>query len=110
MVVHLAVAGDVFDGVLFCAVLFSQEMSWIRSGTELSQFLRILYEMKEELLLSSSFQHWCLQWIFWLISFYVMGKALSGDLNCTLSDFVLQYKLQLNFNGSNPDDSSALPD
>ena len=29
---HLDVAGDVFDGVLFCAVLFSHEMSWIRSG------------------------------------------------------------------------------
>ena len=41
MAVHLAVAGDVFGGVLFCAVLFPQEMSWMRSGTELSQFLRI---------------------------------------------------------------------
>ena len=41
MTVHLAVAGDVFDGVLFYAVLFSHDMSWIRSGTELSQFLRI---------------------------------------------------------------------
>ena len=41
MAVHLAVAGDVFNGVLFCAVLFSHEMSWMRSGTELSQFLRI---------------------------------------------------------------------
>ena len=40
MAVHLAVAGDVFDGVLFCAVLFSHEMSWMRSGIELSQFLR----------------------------------------------------------------------
>ena len=40
MAVHLAVAGDVFDGVLFCAVFF-HEMSWMRSGTELSQFLRI---------------------------------------------------------------------
>ena len=38
---HLAVAVDVFDGVLFCAVLFSHEMSWMRSGTELSQFLRL---------------------------------------------------------------------
>ena len=35
------VAGDVFDDVLFCAVLFSHEMSGMRSGTELSQFLRI---------------------------------------------------------------------
>ena len=41
MAVHLALAGDVFDGVLFCAVFFSHEMSWIRSGIELSQFLRI---------------------------------------------------------------------
>ena len=41
MAVHLAVAGDVFDGVLFHAVFFSHEMSWIRSGFELSQFMRI---------------------------------------------------------------------
>ena len=41
MAVQLAVAGDVFDGVLFCVVLFSHEMSWMRSGAELSQFLRI---------------------------------------------------------------------
>ena len=39
--VHLAVTGDIFDGVLFCAALFSHEMSWVRSGTELSQFLKI---------------------------------------------------------------------
>ena len=40
--VYLAVAEDAFDGVLFCAVLFfSHELSWMRSGTELSQFLRI---------------------------------------------------------------------
>ena len=38
MAVHLAVAGDVFDGVLFCAVY---EMSRMRSGTEKSQFLSI---------------------------------------------------------------------
>ena len=37
MAVHLAAAGDVFDGVLFYAVLFPHEMS----GTELCQFLRI---------------------------------------------------------------------
>ena len=41
MAVHLAVAGDVFDGVLFCAVLFPHEMSWMRYGTELSQSLRM---------------------------------------------------------------------
>ena len=41
MAVHLAVAGDVLDGVLFCAVLFSHEMSWMRSGTELSQSLKM---------------------------------------------------------------------
>ena len=39
--VHLAIAGGVFDGVLFCAVLFSNEMSCMRSGIELSQPLRI---------------------------------------------------------------------
>ena len=37
---HLAVAGDVFDGVFLCCV-FSHEMSWVRSGTSLSQFLRV---------------------------------------------------------------------
>ena len=36
MAVHLAVAGDVVDGVVFLAVLFSHEMSWKRSGTELT--------------------------------------------------------------------------
>ena len=43
MAAHLAVAGDVVDGVLFCAVifLFSHKMSWMISGTEQSQFLRI---------------------------------------------------------------------
>ena len=29
---HLAVAGDVFDGVFLCCP-FSHEMSWMRSGT-----------------------------------------------------------------------------
>ena len=37
--VHLAFAGDVFDGVFLCCLL-SHDMSWMRSGTELSQFLR----------------------------------------------------------------------
>ena len=41
MAVHLILGCGVFGGVLFCAVLFSHEMSWMRSGTELSQFLRI---------------------------------------------------------------------
>ena len=40
MAVHLAVAGDVLDGVFF-VLSFFPEMSWMRSGTELSQFLRI---------------------------------------------------------------------
>ena len=31
----------VFGSVLFCAVLFPHKMSWMRSGTELSQFLKI---------------------------------------------------------------------
>ena len=38
---HLAVAVDVFDCVLFCAVLLSYETSWMRSGTKFSQFLKI---------------------------------------------------------------------
>ena len=37
MVVHLAVAGDVSDGVFLCCPF----LSWMRSGTVLSQFLRI---------------------------------------------------------------------
>ena len=32
--------GDVFDGVFLCCP-FSHEMSWMRSGTYLSQFLRL---------------------------------------------------------------------
>ena len=42
MAVHLSVAGDAFDGVFFfVCCLFSDEVSQMRSGTELSQFLRI---------------------------------------------------------------------
>ena len=41
MTVHLAVTGDVFGGILFCASPFSRVMSWMRIGTELSQFLKI---------------------------------------------------------------------
>ena len=41
MAVNLAVACDVFGGVLFCAVLFPTRMSWMRAGSELSQFRRI---------------------------------------------------------------------
>ena len=32
---------DAFDRVLVCAVLFYHEMSWMKSETELSQFLRM---------------------------------------------------------------------
>ena len=38
--VHLAVAGDVFDGVFLCSP-FSHQMPWMRSGTDLSLFLRV---------------------------------------------------------------------
>ena len=38
--VHLAVAGEVFDGVFLCCP-FSHDMSWIRSGTKMRQFLRV---------------------------------------------------------------------
>ena len=41
MAVHLAVAGDLFYGVLFCAVFFPTRCLGMRSKTELSQFLRI---------------------------------------------------------------------
>ena len=41
MAVHLTVAGDVFGDVLVYAVPFVYEMSWMRSGTELSQCLII---------------------------------------------------------------------
>ena len=40
MAVHLAAAGDVFGGVLFYAVLLPHKVTWMRSATELSQFLR----------------------------------------------------------------------
>ena len=43
MAVHLAVAGDVFDVCIWCLSVcfpFSHDISWVRSGTELSQFLR----------------------------------------------------------------------
>ena len=36
----MAVASDAFDGVFLCCS-FYYEMSWIRSGTQLSQFLRV---------------------------------------------------------------------
>ena len=38
--VHLAVAGDVFDGFFLCYP-FSHEMSWMRSGIQLSQFVLV---------------------------------------------------------------------
>ena len=38
--VHLAVAGGVYDSVFLCCPLF-HEMSWMRSLTSLSQFLRV---------------------------------------------------------------------
>ena len=38
--VYLAVGGDIFDGVFLC-FHFCHEMSRIRSGTYLSQFLRV---------------------------------------------------------------------
>ena len=46
MAVHRAVAGEIFDGVLFGVVLFPHEMSWMRSRTELSQFLGIFLSLK----------------------------------------------------------------
>ena len=40
--VHLAVASDVFDGVFLCCPFYN-EMSWMRSGIELSQFLTVFF-------------------------------------------------------------------
>ena len=40
MALHLAVDGDVFDGVYFVLSFFPRD-SWMICGTELSQFLRI---------------------------------------------------------------------
>ena len=40
MIVHLAVAGGVFDDVTLC-YSFSRDLSWMKSGTEFRQFLRI---------------------------------------------------------------------
>ena len=55
MAVYLAVTSDVFDSVLFCAgFLFSHEMSWMRSGTKLRQFLRIFLPSLKGLLLPAS--------------------------------------------------------
>ena len=45
MAVHLAVAGDVFDVVLCCDVLFPHEMSWMRSGIKLRIFLLLLFSL-----------------------------------------------------------------
>ena len=39
MAVLLAIAGDVFDGVLFLCCPFSHEMSWMRSGAEFGEFV-----------------------------------------------------------------------
>ena len=41
MAVHLAVAGGVLMVPYFVLSSFSHEMSWMRSGIELSRFLRI---------------------------------------------------------------------
>ena len=41
--------------VSFCAVLFPTEMCWVRSGTELSQVLRVTY-----ILLEGDFFFWAL--------------------------------------------------
>ena len=38
--VHLDVAGDAFDGAFLCCP-FPHEMSWIGTGTSLSQFQRV---------------------------------------------------------------------
>ena len=38
--VLLSVTGDAFDRVFLCC-FFSHEMSWMRSGTKLGQFLRV---------------------------------------------------------------------
>ena len=43
MAVRLAVASDVFDGNLFCAILFHHQLSWMRFGTALSQFGEVSY-------------------------------------------------------------------
>ena len=64
MAVHLANADDVFDSVFFCAVLV---MSWMRSGIELSQFLRIFlsfFSIKPSLLFPFLWCVPCFQRIF----------------------------------------------
>ena len=47
--VHLAVASDVFDGVFLCCP-FSHERSWMSSGAELGQFLRVFLPFLVDLL------------------------------------------------------------
>ena len=41
MAAHLAIVDDVSGDVLFSSCPYSHEMSLMRSGTELSEFLRI---------------------------------------------------------------------
>ena len=48
MVYILASVDDVFDGVFLCCP-FSHEMSWMRSGTELGQFLRVFLPSLEHI-------------------------------------------------------------
>ena len=43
-------------GVSFCAVFFA-EISWMRSGTELSQFLRVFLPTSEFRILNSEFRN-----------------------------------------------------
>ena len=52
MAVHLAVAGDVFDGVFLCCP-FSQAMCWMRSGTELCKFLSVFLPTLDHIFLTS---------------------------------------------------------
>ena len=54
MAVHLAVAGDALMVSYFLGCPFLHEMSWMRSGTEMNQFLRIFLPifLKEKPLVS----------------------------------------------------------
>ena len=83
MAVHLAVICDVFDCVIYCAVLFSNEMSLMRSGIELSQFLftyLLLFHPKSVInlltliLTKQSF-------LFWVVRFSVLPLTGFSFLN-----------------------------
>ena len=91
---------DVFGGVLFCAVLFSREMSWMRSEIKLSQFLMIFYTysyrqmFNVRLTVGHLYRKWLFSWrslvMSLMVSYFVfsfsheMSSMRSGTKFCQL--------------------------